>query len=85
MNSPKKITGPINLGNPSEMTIKEIAELIKKLTNSNSKIIFKKLPGDDPKQRKPNIIKAKKTLDWKPKVSLIDGLKTTIDYFEKHI
>jgi len=85
MNSPKKITGPINLGNPSEMTIKETAELIKKLTNSRSKIIFKKLPGDDPRQRKPNIIKANKILDWKPKVSFIKGLKTTINYFENHI
>ncbi len=74
-------TGPVNLGNPDERTIKEIAELIVKLTGSSSKIIFKALPKDDPERRNPDISLAKNVLDWEPKVSLEEGLPEVIDYF----
>lgn len=85
MNSNKNIIGPINLGNPIELTIKEIAETIKDLTNSRSKIIYKKLPEDDPIQRKPDISLAKKLLKWSPMVGLKEGLIKTIKYFETQI
>ena len=85
MNSIDKITGPINLGNPNEFTILELAKLIVEKTNSGSKIIFKDLPEDDPKQRKPSINNAKKLLEWEPKVNLSEGLIKTIEYFEKII
>jgi UDP-glucuronate decarboxylase len=76
-------TGPINLGNPEEITIKDLAEIIIKLTNSKSKIIYKPLPQDDPKQRLPDITLAKTKLNWKPTVKLEEGLKRTIQYFRK--
>lgn len=74
--------GPINIGNPTEMTILEFAKKIAALTGSKSKIVFKDLPVDDPKQRKPDITLAKKVLGWEPKVSLDDGLRLTIEYFQ---
>jgi UDP-glucuronate decarboxylase len=77
--------GPINIGNPGEFTIMELAEKVIKLTGSKSKIITEPLPSDDPKQRKPDISKAKKFLNWEPKVNLEDGLKETIAYFSKFI
>jgi UDP-glucuronate decarboxylase len=77
--------GPINLGNPNEFTMLELAEKIVKLTNSNSKISLLPLPSDDPKQRKPDITKASETLDWSPMVQLQEGLSKTIQYFEKRI
>ena len=83
MESGKEITGPINMGNPNEFTILELAELVLKFTSSQSKIIFKALPEDDPKQRQPDITLAKQNLGWKPKVNLDDGLKETIVYFKK--
>ena len=76
-------TGPINIGNPVEMTLLEIAETIKRLTKSRSKIVFKKLPVDDPKVRRPDITLARKKLKWSPKVNLEDGLKRTIAYFRE--
>ncbi|MBN66308.1 MAG: hypothetical protein CMM94_01925 [Rickettsiales bacterium] len=76
------VTGPINLGNPGEYTILEIAETVIRLSGSSSKIIHKPLPADDPTQRQPNIEKAKATLDWQPTVGLEDGLKETIKYFQ---
>ena len=76
-----KETGPINIGNPVEMTLLEIAEMIKRLTKSRSKIVFKKLPVDDPKVRRPDITLARKKLKWEPKVPLEEGLKRTIAYF----
>ena len=79
----EKITGPINLGNPSEITINDLAKLIIEMTNSKSKIIRLELPEDDPKKRKPDISLAKKTPNWSPKTSLEEGLKKTINYFEK--
>ncbi|MFL3007272.1 MAG: UDP-glucuronic acid decarboxylase family protein [Candidatus Neomarinimicrobiota bacterium] len=83
MNTDDDFTGPMNIGNPDEFTIQEIAEKIVKLTNSKSKIVFKQLPEDDPKQRRPDISIAKEKINWEPKVGLIDGLKQTINYFEK--
>jgi UDP-glucuronate decarboxylase len=73
---------PVNLGNPTEFTILELAELIIKLTNSQSNIVFNKLPTDDPKQRKPNINVAMNKLKWQPQVKLEDGLIKTIEYFD---
>ncbi len=75
-------TGPINLGNPIELTIKEVAKKIIELTNSKSKIIYQPLPEDDPRKRKPDISLAKKVLKWQPKVKLEDGLGKTIEYFK---
>lgn len=72
----------VNMGNPNEKTIKEFATIIKSLTNTSSEIVFEPLPSDDPKKRNPDIIKAKRLLDWEPKVSLEEGLKKTIDYFK---
>ena len=83
MNSREDFVGPVNLGNPKEFSILELAKKIIKLTNSKSKIIYKPLPEDDPKQRQPNINLAKKELKWEPKIELDEGLKKTISYFEK--
>ena len=82
MSTDDSVIGPINLGNPVESTIKEIAKNIIKLTNSNSKITYGTLPNDDPKQRCPNIDKAKSILKWKPTISLENGLEKTINYFD---
>ena len=82
MQSPTEITGPINVGNPGEFTMLELAELVLKLTQSKSKLSFQALPSDDPKQRKPDISLAQKDLNWSPKVTLEDGLKETIRYFK---
>jgi len=85
MSSAKGIYGPINLGNPIEYKIIELAEMIIKLTNSKSKIINKDLPTDDPVRRKPDISRAKKDINWEPNIDVTDGLKKTIDYFKKQI
>lgn len=85
MRSAKDFTGPVNLGNPNEFTILELAEQIKQKTNSTSEIVFKKLPQDDPKQRQPDIDLAARILNWKPKVPLDEGLNPTIDYFDKRL
>jgi UDP-glucuronate decarboxylase len=77
--------GPVNLGNPDEFKIIELAEKIIKLTNSKSKIVYEKLPGDDPKQRKPDITLAKEKLSWEPLIKLDEGLKKTIPYFKNYI
>jgi len=73
---------PVNIGNPVEITLKEFAEEVLKLTGSSVKIIYKPLPVDDPKQRQPNIDKAKKILGWEPRISRAEGLKITYDYFK---
>jgi UDP-glucuronate decarboxylase len=78
-------TGPINLGNNSEFTILELAEKVISYTNSRSKLIFKPLPQDDPRQRQPDLSKAKTLLNWEPKVALADGLKETIGYFRRSL
>jgi UDP-glucuronate decarboxylase len=82
MASPDEFTGPVNLGNPVEFTIKELAEKVIDMTGSNSKISYLPLPHDDPKQRQPDITLAKNELDWEPKIKLEDGLINTIKYFE---
>ncbi|MBO7136110.1 MAG: NAD-dependent epimerase/dehydratase family protein, partial [Spirochaetaceae bacterium] len=79
------VTGSVNLGNPGEFTMLELAEKVLHFTGSKSKLVFKPLPQDDPKQRKPDIAKAKQVLDWQPEVSLDDGLKETIAYFKKAV
>lgn len=82
MNSRAEFTGPVNIGNPGEFTIKQLAELVIKLTGSSSKLVFQPLPSDDPLQRKPVIDLAVKELDWKPTVPLEEGLLKTIEYFK---
>ena len=81
MDTGDEFTGPVNIGNPSEISILEFAKIVIKLTGSKSKLVFKSLPQDDPKQRQPDINLAKNQLDWYPKVDLINGLKKTIAYF----
>lgn len=83
MASPGELTGPINLGNPSEFTIHELAETVLDLVGGSSKLIYRPLPHDDPKQRQPNIALAKSELDWAPKIPLKEGLKKTIAYFRE--
>ena len=85
MQSPDDFTGPVNLGNPIESSILLLAGKIIELTNSKSKIIFKELPSDDPRQRQPDITLARKALNWEPSVHLEKGLKMTIDYFKAFI
>ena len=82
MESESGFSGPINLGNPNEFSISEIAQTILNITGSNSEIIFKPLPSDDPKKRKPDISLAKSKLKWTPKITLEEGLKRTIEYFK---
>ena len=83
MNTGDDVTGPVNVGNPGEFTIRELAEKVIQLTGSKSKLVFKPLPQDEPRQRKPDITLAKKVLGWEPKVPLEEGLKKTIEYFDK--
>ena len=78
-------TQPVNIGNPQEITIKEFGEEIIKITGSQSKIIYQDLPKDDPKQRKPDITLARKVLDWKPRYTRAEGLKPTLEYFQKKV
>lgn len=85
MNSPPEFTGPVNLGNPGEFTIKELAEKIIDLISSKSKFIYGALPDDDPRQRKPDITLAKHILKWQPKIKLEDGLIETIKYFRERL
>ena len=84
MNQTREI-GPMNLGNPAEFTIRELAELVLRLTESKSELVFRPLPADDPVRRQPDIAKARAALEWEPTVSLHDGLKETIAYFKKVI
>jgi UDP-glucuronate decarboxylase len=83
MSTPSAVTGPMNLGNPHEFTILELAEKILRMTESRSKIVRKPLPPDDPTQRQPDIALARTTLSWEPRVALDDGLRETIDYFKR--
>jgi UDP-glucuronate decarboxylase len=82
MDSPDDFTGPVNLGNPGEFTMIELAEAIRDITGSRSPLVHLPLPQDDPRQRQPDISLAKSVLGWEPKVPLRDGLKPTIAYFE---
>jgi UDP-glucuronate decarboxylase len=81
MNSADDVTGPINLGNPREFTIRQLAERVIALTESESKLEFKPLPSDDPTQRQPDITRAQTILNWRPSIGLDDGLRKTIPYF----
>ena len=81
--STKLIDAPINLGNPREFTMLELAETVIKLTGSNSSIVHKELPQDDPQQRKPDISRAKEVLGWEPTIELEEGVQRTIEYFRK--
>lgn len=85
MGTADDVTGPINLGNPGEFTIRQLAEQIIELTGSKSKLVHKPLPQDDPRQRQPDIARARDVLGWEPSIRLADGLKPTIEYFEKEI
>lgn len=85
MDSPDEVTGPINLGNPGEFTIKQLAELIIKMTGAKSELVYEDLPEDDPLQRCPDISLAKETLDWQPSIQLEQGLEKTIAYFAENI
>ena len=83
MNTPDKITGPINCGNPNEFTIRDLAEKVIAMTGSRSRIVHRPLPQDDPRQRRPDISQAQELLNWRPTVMLTEGLQRTISYFEK--
>lgn len=82
MNSPADFVGPMNMGNPGEFTIRQLAELVVDMTGSRSKIVCEALPSDDPRQRRPDITLARQMLDWEPKIALKDGLAKTIAYFD---
>ncbi len=85
MDSSDDITGPINLGNPREFTVRELAELVVRKCRSSSQIVFEPLPADDPKQRKPDISRAREHLGWQPSIELADGLSPTIEYFRRFL
>jgi UDP-glucuronate decarboxylase len=85
MNTPDEFTGPINIGNPREFTMLQLAELVIKLTGSKSRVVFRALPSDDPRQRQPDISLAKQALGWSPTTELEQGLERTIRYFMDHI
>ena len=81
METPDEVTGPINLGNPAEFTIAELAELLIQLTGTRSRIVHRPLPSDDPRQRQPDLTQAENVLGWRPVTRLEDGLRETVDYF----
>lgn len=83
MATPRTVTGPVNVGNPDEFTIRELAELVIALTGSKSRIVMAPLPPDDPRQRQPDITKAKELLGWSPQVRLREGLLKTITFFDE--
>jgi UDP-glucuronate decarboxylase len=83
MNSPVELTGPVNMGNPGEFTMKQLAETVLEITGSKSKLVHMPLPQDDPKQRQPDISQAQRELNWQPVVQLREGLKHTIGYFDR--
>jgi UDP-glucuronate decarboxylase len=83
MNNRDGLTGPVNLGNPNEFTILDLAERVIRLTGSRSRIVFKPLPADDPTQRRPDIRLAKQKLGWQPTIELEEGLRRTIEYFKE--
>jgi UDP-glucuronate decarboxylase len=85
MDTADDVTGPVNIGNPREFTIRELAEAVLKLTGSPSKLVFRPLPADDPKQRQPDIALARKELGWSPGIELGEGLKKTISYFQAQV
>jgi UDP-glucuronate decarboxylase len=82
MNSPDQVTGPVNLGNPVEFSMLQLADQVLQMTGSRSRIVHRPLPQDDPRQRQPDISKAQELLEWRPKIPLQEGLARTIEYFE---
>jgi UDP-glucuronate decarboxylase len=82
MDAPDTVTGPVNIGNPGEFTIRQLAEIVIEMTGSRSEIVQMPLPQDDPLQRRPDITKARELLDWQPAIPLRQGLERTIDYFK---
>lgn len=82
MNSPDELIEPINVGNPGEYTIKQLAEMIIELTDSGSELVYRPLPADDPTRRQPNIDRAKEHLNWEPQIGLKEGLTKTIEWFK---
>jgi UDP-glucuronate decarboxylase len=84
MNHPTE-TGPVNIGNPSEFTVLELAEMVRKMIKPSLEVVFKELPKDDPTRRKPDVTKAKNVLGWEPKVKVEDGLQKTIEYFKNEL
>jgi UDP-glucuronate decarboxylase len=85
MDTPREITGPINIGNPGEFTMLELAQAVIELTGAKSELVFEPLPLDDPKQRRPDITQARDVLGWKPTVDLMSGLAPTIEYFKRYV
>jgi UDP-glucuronate decarboxylase len=85
MDTPADFTGPVNMGNPGEFTIRQLAEKVIDMTGSQSKLVFRPLPSDDPRQRCPDITLAKQALGWEPKVRLEEGLVNTISYFDNFL
>jgi UDP-glucuronate decarboxylase len=85
MSTEPGFTGPVNIGNPIELTVRQLAELVLRLTNSSSKLVYRDLPSDDPRHRKPDTELARSRLGWEPRVLLEDGLKRAIDYFARTI
>jgi len=85
MDSPEGFTGPVNMGNPEEFTIRQLAETVIRMTGSRSRIIYRPLPQDDPVQRRPDIALAREKLGWEPRTPLSEGLEKTIAYFRKVI
>jgi len=85
MNAERGVTGPVNLGNPGEFAINELAHLVIELANSSSRIVYRDLPVDDPRQRRPDISKAREALGWQPTIDLREGLRRTIDYFDARL
>jgi UDP-glucuronate decarboxylase len=85
MNSADEVTGPVNIGNPGEFTIKELAEKVIAMTGTRSKLVFEGLPPDDPKQRRPDIALAQQALGWSPTIALDEGLKRTVAYFKEQL
>ena len=85
MTSPHEVTGPINIGNPLEVTIGELADKVLAMIGGPSKLVFRPLPEDDPRQRKPDISRARETLGWEPRVGVHDGLQVTIDHFRQQL
>ncbi|WP_246529554.1 UDP-glucuronic acid decarboxylase family protein [Microvirga zambiensis] len=83
MNAPDEVTGPVNIGNPGEFTMLELAEIVIDLVNSRSRVVHRPLPVDDPRQRRPDIDVAKRELGWAPRIKLVDGLRLTISYFDE--
>ena len=85
MNNESGFTGPVNIGNPGEFTIRQLAEQVIDLTGSKSKLVFLPLPQDDPKQRQPDITRARRLLKWEPQVRLEEGLRRTVSYFRGRV